>query len=151
MIRTIRTPRSKTYTRALVSLIFVGLLACGKEDLPESPQLLVDREAITFGGEFGNATYLGQRPQESIVLENGGLEPLELSAQFQGDPAFTMEGPLEARIEGKQRTFIRVIFAPVEERDYSGTIVVTSNAENAAVKNIVVSGRGVAPPGDAGP
>lgn len=138
-------------TSGLLGLIFVFLAACGKEELPQKPQLILDRETVTFGQEFGNATYIGTRPQESIVIENGGLEPMQLSASFVGDEVFTVEGPLKSTLKGKETTFIRVLFAPLEETDYEGTITLTSNAENASTKILQVSGRGVAPPGDAGP
>lgn len=136
-------------TSGLLSLIFVGLVACGKEELPQKPQLILDRETVTFGQEFGNATYIGTRPQESIVIENGGLEPLTLNTSYSGDPAFTIEGPLKSELKGKETTFIRVLFAPTEDTGYGGSLTLTSNAENASQKVIAISGRGVTPPGDA--
>lgn len=142
---------TRTAISTLSALIFVALAACGKDDLPEKPQLWVDREAVQFGREFGEATYVGARPQESVIVQNGGLEELRLNVSYSGDDAFTIEGPARSEVPGKQHTFVRVLFAPLEARPYSGVMTLTSNAENAPTKTIAISGRGIeAPTGDGG-
>lgn len=111
----------------------------------------MDRDSIGFAQEFGSGTYIGTAPQESLLIENGGLETLTLhSATLQGDDAFTLEGPLKTELKGKERTFLRIIFSPTEEKQYQATITLSSNAENAPTKLIPVSGRGIRPDPDAG-
>ena len=132
--------------------IIVCLWGCGKPTLPDHPQLHLDRDSIGFGQEFGSATFIGTRPQESLLLENGGLEPLVISSvTLTGDSAFTLDGPTSNEVKGKDHTFLRVIFAPTQSKTYSGTLNILSNAENAPQKTVAVTGAGVKQPTDAGP
>lgn len=112
---------------------------------------MVDRDSIGFGQEFGSGTFIGTKPQESLILWNGGLEKLFISSvQLTGDREFTMEGPQKLELAGKERTFIRFIFAPTQVKTYSATLTIVSNAENAPQKVIGISGRGVSPSTDGG-
>lgn len=129
--------------------IIVASFGCGKESLPPKPQLLVDRDSLGFGQEFGSGTYIGTAPADSIQITNGGLADLTIeSAVLSGDPEFTMEGPLKTTLKGKETTFIRVVFTPKLEKVYSGSILITSNAEENTMtkstpkKTIGLSGRG---------
>jgi hypothetical protein len=145
--------------RPIVACIFVALVSCGKQEtLPEKPQLRTDRDSIGFGQEFGTGTYIGTAPQESLLLENQGIQTLTISAVTpQMDPEFKVEGPVDASgkttldIPGRGRAFLRVIFTPKIEKTYSGSIIIKSNAENTPEKVITVSGRGLKPPADGGP
>jgi hypothetical protein len=132
--------------------IFVGLFACGKgASLPQKPQLEVDRDSIGFGQEFGSGTFIGTKPQESLQISNGGLETLKISeVTYSGDSAFTREGPTETELDDGARAFIRIVFEPTAVRTYEGELTITSNAENAPVKVIQITGKGVAAP-DGGP
>ena len=105
-------------------VIVIVALGCGRDSLPQKPQLIVDRESLGFGQEFGSATFIGTQPQDSIQISNGGLEDLTLSATYSGDPAFSIDGPLKTTLKGKEHTFIRVIFAPVQEKIYTGSIAI---------------------------
>lgn len=129
--------------------IIVASLGCGKESLPSKPQLLVDRDSLGFGQEFGSGAYIGTAPADSIQITNGGLGDLTISsAVLSGDPEFTMEGPLKTTLKGKETTFIRVIFTPLLEKVYTGSILISSNAEDnpmtksTPMKTIGLSGRG---------
>ncbi len=139
--------------RALSTLvIFVALLGCGKqEELPEGPQLSLDREAMTFGGDFGNAVYIGTSKQESLILQNKGSEPLEIQEVMRAsDPEFTLhlpEGVAGAfTIAPRQHAFIRVIFEPKEAKEYTGLLTIRSNSTDGAEKVVQLSGRGVPAP-----
>ena len=46
--------------------IIVASLGCGKESLPQKPQLVVDRESLGFGQEFGSGVYIGTMKTDSI-------------------------------------------------------------------------------------
>lgn len=143
-----------------LGLIIVALAACGKEPLPQKPQLLVDRDSIGFSQEFGSGTFVGAKPQESLLITNGGLENLVInSVSLTGDSQFSVDGPspclntdggVPCEVKGKGRTFIRIIFAPTQERNYSASITINSNAENAPTKVVGVTGRGIAPNADGG-
>lgn len=136
--------------------IIVASSGCGKESLPQKPQLIVDRESLGFGLEFGSGVYIGTMKTDSIQITNGGLQDLTISsATYSGDQVFAVEGPLKTTLKGKETTFIRVIFTPTEEKMYMGSILISSNAETNAttksspMKTIGLSGRGFKP-GDGG-
>jgi hypothetical protein len=129
--------------------IIVASLGCGKESLPQKPQLVVDRESLGFGQEFGSGVFIGTSKTDSIQISNGGLEDLKIeSAAYTGDQAFVVEGPLKTTLKGKETTFIRVFFTPKAEMVYTGSILLVSNAETSAttksspMKTIGISGRG---------
>lgn len=123
--------------------------------MPQRPQLKVDRDSIGFGLEFGSCTRLGTAPPDHFKLENGGLEDLIItSAVFSGDGVFTVEGPPKTTLKGNEITFIQVIFTPLAEKTYKGTILVVSNAEptdgGGPMKTLTVSGRGCVVSADGG-
>lgn len=125
--------------------------------MPTKPQLIVDRESLGFGQEFGSGVYIGTTKTDSIQLMNGGLEDLKIeSAVYSADPSFVAEGPLKLTLKGKETTFIRVTFTPTAEKVYTGSILIVSNADtnatnkSAPMKTIGISGRGIKP-GDGGP
>lgn len=117
------------------------------DDLTTSAQVCSDRGSLGFAQEFGSGTLIGQRPQDTISIKNGGLADLTItSANFSGDSAFTVTtepGTLPATIKGNKYFFVRVIFAPTEARAYSGKITIQSNAEKAPSLEIPISGCGV--------
>lgn len=127
----------------------VASTGCGKESLPQKPQLVVDRESLGFGQEFGSGAFIGTMKSDSIQITNGGLETLTIqSAAYTGDPAFVVEGPIKLTLTGKTTTFMKVTFTPTAEKVYTGNILIVSNAENNAMthsspmKSIGISGRG---------
>jgi hypothetical protein len=137
--------------------IIVASLGCGKESLPTKPQLIVDRESLGFGQEFGSGVYIGTVKTDTIQLTNGGLEDLVFeSALYTGDQAFVPEGPVKTTLKGKQTTFIRIFFTPTAEKVYTGSLMIVSNAEDnpatksSPMKKIDISGRGFKPGTDGG-
>ncbi len=130
----------------LASAIVFTLVACGPPPLPQKPQLITDRDSVGF------LTYLGTQPQESLLLQNEGLETLRITGvTIAGDTAFTLEGPNKLEIKGRDHGFLRIFFAPKEARSYSASITLVSNAENFPQKVVTLTGMGVAPGTDAGP
>src|SRR5687768_8808744 len=76
------------------------LVACTPEALPQSPQIHLDRPAVEFG-----ANYVGTQPQESLLIENRGQDPLVLQPPvLSGDPAFTVDGPLKTELLSREHT-----------------------------------------------
>ena len=115
--------------------------------IPEKPLLIVDRASLGFGQEFGSCTKIGTSPQDSIKLENGGLDDLIISsAAYTGDSAFTINGPQKTTLANKEFTFIQVLFTPTAEKIYNGSIEVDSNAAptdgGGPKKILTLSGRG---------
>ncbi len=141
----------RTFRSIAVLAVAVTLFGCGKEVLPTKPQLVLDRESIGFGAEFGSGVFIGTTRTETLQIQNGGLEDMTLSAEFMGDAEFKIEGPLKTTLKGKERTFIRVEVSPKAEKIYMGTLTITSNAENAPKKVVPVSAKAFkAPPPDGG-
>lgn len=142
------------FTGVIVSIFS----ACGKKPevcdpdaLLDKPQVCPDRASLGFAQEFNSGTFIGQKPQETLTIRNGGLADLEVTkVTFSGDSAFAMkvEPPVPASVVGNKYLFINVIFAPTQAKAYSGTITVESNAENNPTQTFAVSGCGV--PADGG-
>ena len=134
--------------RVLLTVIFVGLLACGKaeEEHPQAPTIVLDRDSLGFGQEFGSGVYIGTSKQESLMVQNKGLQTLVISHVDFGGPgasAFTMELPQKLEVEPLGHLFIRFFFTPLEETIYTATATIVSNAENEPQKSVTISGRGV--------
>lgn len=127
-------------------IVLLSLAGCGGEQLPTTPQISVDRDTLGFGTEFNNATYIGTAPQETVMIENKGLNELVIAGvDKSGDSAFTFDGPAETNIKGKGRTFIRVIFTPTAAKTYAGSLTIRSNAENNPAVTVQLAGKGVNP------
>lgn len=111
-------------------------------------ELAVDRLEVTFGREFGSATWLGTAPQETLLLTNIGLTALTItSATVQGADAaaFTLSRPtLTPSLALYEQTFIRVIFTPTAGRSYAATLTIASDGVNPSI-TVPLTGRGIAP------
>jgi hypothetical protein len=95
---------------------------------------------------FAEGTLIGTTRIDTLALTNEGLRELDITdVEETGDAAFTFKlvGPLPLKVQGKQMTFIQVSFTPTAPRKYSGTLTVTSNADNAPSLAIGLSGCGV--------
>ncbi len=139
--------------------ILSGFASCGKppvacdgDSLMSTPYVCADRDGLGFGLEFGTGTLIGQRPQNTLSIRNGGVKDLTIStANYSGDSAFTVTtepATLPATITGNKYFYMRVVFAPTEAKAYSGKITVQSNGENAPSKEFALSGCGI--PSDGG-
>jgi hypothetical protein len=135
--------------RSLITgFIIVGLMACGKqsEDHPEAPTLQTDRDSLGFGEEFGQGVWIGTSPQESLLVENLGMQTLHIDhVDKSGDPVFEVDLPEKLDVDPLGHTFIRVIFSPTEARKYSGALTIFSNDAQNPQKVINLSGTGIAP------
>lgn len=150
----------RTLLAGLTTIVILsGFASCGKpavacdpDTLTERPQVCPDRDSLGFAQEFNSGTFIGAKPQESLIIRNGGLADLTVTAvNFSGDSAFTMTtepAMLPAAVKGNKSFYIRVIFAPTEAKLYTGTVTMASNAENSPNKVFQISGCGV--PNDGG-
>ena len=133
--------------------LIVASVGCGGKPVPEKPQLILDRDSIGFGQEFSSTTRIGTAPQESLLLlSNGGLADLVISSvTYSGDSAFMVSGPVKVGadgktiIKGKDSDYLRIVFTPLAEKLYSGSITIVSNAENYPTKVVKVSGKAAFP------
>jgi hypothetical protein len=137
------------YRFALVSPILLVLAACSKSDPPKTPQLMVNRNTVDFGTGAGFGTYIGQVPQDSLDIKNGGIEDLVVSSiSISGDSAFTYvtSQQLPATVPGLQHLLVTFYFAPTVARAYSATATISSNAANSPSMAINLKGQGINPP-----
>ena len=138
-----------------IPIILLSLAGCGEDgvELEKGPFLKVDRDSLGFDQEFGSGTYVGATGFNSLYIENGGDAPLEISKiSKSGSGTFSVRLPTELAegktltLESLKRTFIEVQFKPGEARVYEGKLLIESNAANAAMKEILLSGKGLPPP-----
>lgn len=127
-------------------------MPCDGMSLQSTPHLCPDRGSIGFAREFNSGTYIGARPLETLILNNGSTANLEITAvSYSGDPAFTYKtepASLPATVAGNKTMLVQIVFAPTQEGLHTGTLTVQSNAANGAERTFAVTGCGVAP--DAG-
>jgi hypothetical protein len=155
-------------TRALLVGCIAGAIlsifpACGKapvpcdgESLMPDPHACPDRASLGFAQEFGTGTLIGTAPQESLAIRNGSVADLKIDdVTFSGDSAFTVtaEPMTPATIKGNKYMYLRVVFAPTQAKQYTGTITMKSNAVNydGGVLQFPVSGCGIPADGGASP
>lgn len=137
-------------------IILLALAACGEGDeikLEKGPFLLNDRNELLFDTEFGSGTFVGATTFNTLILENRGDEPLEITSVTKTGPGvFTMRVPQEladgqpVRLESRKTTFIEVQFKPTQATTYEGKLTITSTALNAPTKDIRLFGKGITPP-----
>ncbi len=129
-----------------------GSAICTGDYLDKPAQACADRLSLGFSREFGSGTFIGQRPQDTLSIKNGGIEDLKItSANLSGDSAFTLTtepASLPADIKGNKYFYMRVVFAPTEARLYTGKIVVQSNGALSPSREFELTGCGV--PADGG-
>lgn len=130
----------------------------GKGDadaLTSAAQACADRGSLGFAREFGSGTFIGQKPQDTLSIKNGGIADLTItSANYSGDPAFkvtTEPATLPATIKGNKYFYMRVVFEPTEAKLYTGKIVVQSNGEQNPSREFEITGCGVPTDGGASP
>lgn len=130
-------------------------VACDGDSLTQAAQACADRSSLGFAREFGSGTFIGQRPQETLSIKNGGIGDLTISsANFSGDSAFTLTtepANVPATIQGNKYFYMRVVFAPTEAKLYTGKITVQSNAEKSPSLEFQVTGCGVPTDGGSTP
>lgn len=134
-------------------LTIIALAGCGGEgtDLPEAPQLLIDRTELSFDTEFSAGTYVGTTTFNTLYVENRGLQTLELTdVSLSGPGVFTLKRPENwpqggaLKLETYQRTYIEVAFKPNEAREFTGTLTLKSNAANGGTRELPLKGKGIA-------
>lgn len=134
-------------------VIILALAGCGNEDvnLPETPQLLVDRTAMQFDTEYNSGTYVGTSSFNTLYIESRGIQALEISdITLSGASEFTLKLP-ETWVQGQPlkletyaRTFVEVTFKPNAVKTYEGKLTIKSNAANQPTQEITLTGKGIA-------
>lgn len=141
-----------------VTVVLAMMAACSSSPpLPVDPQISVSPTGDYFGTDLCLGTYIGEAPEGDVTITNGGQNPLTLTAVSMSAPSvFTLTGPVMLLSDGgsvsgtpmtigsEQSAFLQVIFAPTDVEKYTGTITITSNAQNSP--ELVVPLRGVGVP-----
>ena len=154
--------RSILFAGVVGAVVTGSFVACGPTNRKEcdgdtfanEAELCVDRSALGFNTEFGSGTFVGARPVDSISITNRGLKPLTISkVTYEGEPEFKVTSSWGAAavgsdipatsIAGGQRAFLQVEFGPRQNRGYSGSITVDTNASNLPKLVVQLSGCGV--------
>lgn len=140
-------------------LIFVALAACGNGEeenevvLTQEPQVYVDRNVLQFDTEYGSGTYVGATTYNTLIIENRGIQELQISQiAKEGPGAFTVRLPQELAdgkalvLQSRQKAYVEVAFRPTEAKQYDGSLIIRSNDPKAADKQVTLTAKGVRAP-----
>lgn len=137
-------------TSCVALAISACLVACGGDTtLPAKPQIQTDMTQLTFGGDFGNAVYVGTQKTNTLQVMNGGTETLHISdvtitgtnKELFGTPLWVLHD-----IESTKVAVIQVTYTPkaaTGKNADTATLVITSNAENKPTLSIPLSAKAV--------
>jgi len=103
------------------------------------PEITLDLSALPFGDVTANTS-----KQLSITVKNTGDETLKISAISSSDPAFTVSSTEFTILPGKEKILF-VTFSPAQEKTYSATLTIQSNACEK-YKTVTLTGTGVPTP-----
>lgn len=136
-------------------IILLALAGCGGEDeipLEKGPFLFADRTKLQFDTEFGSGTYVGASTFNTLMIENRGDEPLEITAVTKTGPSQFIVTPPEGltdstpvKLESRKRAYIQVQFKPAEAKAYTGSLTIKSNSTTAAETVVGLEAKGIAP------
>src|ERR1700719_3964634 len=91
---------------------------------------------------FGN-TGLASSTQKNVTLTNTGSSTVTISGVSVSGAGFTASGASGLIVSPSQSTIVHATFTPFTIGSYTGSLTITSNAQNSPTK-IVMSGTGVA-------
>jgi hypothetical protein len=136
-------------------IILLALAGCGEGDeiqLEKGPFLFNDRTQLMFDTEFGSGTYVGASTFNTLLLENRGDEPLEITEVIKTGPAEFIVTPPEGltattpvRLESRKRAYVQVQFKPSQAKEYTGKLTLRSNSKDGSEKVVELIAKGVAP------
>jgi hypothetical protein len=113
-----------------------------------APRLSVRRNNVAYPSNgltysFGNQTLGTTSPQVSFTLANNGTSALTIgSISTTGD--FAVSGPVPTTIAAGDTAVVRVTFTPTALNARTGTLVINSDAINAAAYIVNLAGNGTA-------
>ena len=129
-------------SRLLISLLSALIFAaCSESDsIPQKPQIKLSPETVQ------TSSYVNSTFKAGVQIQNTGLDPLVLSdVQLCGDAAFTkVDGPSKTTLNRGESSYVQLAFTPTQVKAYSGTLTITSNAENKATATVSLQGDGLA-------
>ncbi|MBU8894449.1 hypothetical protein DRW03_30470 [Corallococcus sp. H22C18031201] len=135
-------------------IILIAAAGCGNDDenLPNSPQLVIDRNAMQFDTEYNSGTYVGRSTYNTLYIRNGGLQTLEITdiavsgpSEFKLTPPEGWVAGQPLKLETNAKTFIQVTFSPKKAGDFTGKLTVQSNAANTPSLEIPLTAKGINP------
>ena len=104
-----------------------------------SPEITLDPASLPFGDVVTNT-----KMQRQIIVRNTGDETLKISSITSSDPAFSVSST-EFTLLSNKEYILFVTFSPAQERSYSGTLTILSNAAEKT-KTVPLTGMGVPTP-----
>jgi peptidoglycan/xylan/chitin deacetylase (PgdA/CDA1 family) len=109
------------------------------EDKPKEPaaDITLNPASLSFG-----VLETGMSEARQITIKNTGDAQLEITSVTSSDPAFTVSTATATLIPNEEK-IVNVTFSPTQERSYSGTLTIQSNATEKT-KTVVLTGRGMA-------
>lgn len=140
--------------RKLVPLLFTLLLAgCPRtgDNTPQKPQIAFDRAQLAFGVLGCNATSC-QSFEQTLIIINNGLEDLVVSkveVTDDGGGVFKLtdvsgkDASGKTTVKSKQQQFAKFTYSPTAPGDSTGSVKITSNAENQPVATLAITGKAV--------
>jgi subtilisin family serine protease len=105
-----------------------------------SPVVRVEPTALTFGD-----VDRGTPASRTVALMNEGSEALEVSKLDVSGPGFSVNSPPLTLVPGARHE-LAVLFRPVGAGEATGALELRTNASNASVVRVPMSGRGVNAP-----
>ena len=122
-----------------------ALWGCHGSDVAQKPRIQPDRTELGFGSEYGDAVFVGTRPQETLQLKNGGQDDLAVaSVAVQGANGAVFTAVLDKqRVKSGETAFVAVTYAPTASGSHSAQLVIASNAENSPSLTIGLKGSAV--------
>ena len=120
---------------------------------PDNPSSIIDLTATLLpppspvidlsGVEFKFAqVQIDDSASKILTISNKGEGDLEATLAVSGDDVFTVD-PASITVVAGEKGEVTVTFAPVAEKEYSGTITITSNDPANPEKTVTVAGVGV--------
>lgn len=136
-------------------IILLALAGCGGEDeipLEKGPFLFADRTKLLFDTEFGSGTFVGTSTFNTLMIENRGDKPLELTAvtrtgasQFIVTPPEGLTASTPVVLESRKRAYVQVQFKPSEAKAYTGSLTIKSNSTTGEDTVVGMEGKGINP------
>ncbi len=128
-----------------LALAVAFLAACGgtkTPDLPQNPQIAADRNALTFGGPVLATCTSTQTAETPLFFNKGQNDLIITAATVSGSNAslFTVAtDTLPVTVTSNNSTWVRVTYSPTAAGTHTGTLTITSNAENTPALQLSLS------------
>jgi hypothetical protein len=90
--------------------------------------------------------WTGASAEAVFTLSNAGNEPTTIYSAVSSNQTFMSGTTLPIVVPAGGSTTLRIVFSPLVAGQHSGTVTITSNAEDNSTINVALSGTGIAAP-----